>query len=81
MRYILWGRRGRSVGGPTRLESARRPPECFATVLACSRQWDTLNEVSQRDVLELVCIRSPQLPRLVDRRDGDKDLVAFADSA
>jgi hypothetical protein len=30
IRCMLWGRRGRSVGGHKRVGSARRPPECFA---------------------------------------------------
>ena len=52
----------------SRLESAKRPPECFATVLAYSRWWDTWNELSlqtKRDALKLVRIRSPQLPRCI----------------
>ena len=35
---------------------------------------------NEDDVLELVCIRSPQLGRRIDRLDGDSDWVTFSDS-
>ena len=46
--------------------------------------WDVcVNDVSlhtKGDPLEFVRIWSPQLPRPVDRQDGNKDRIAFANA-
>lgn len=81
IRCMLWGPRGTTAGGPTHLEFARPPLECFATVLAYN-QWgvNEVNHQTENDVLELMRIRSPQLVRPIDRKDRDKNRITFADS-